>query len=93
MAEITLKLRRDPASGRRELIIHYESEDDALPYEHEQDHRQAVEALMGRSIDDLIDELGGVDGVEIGRVRKPEADQAAAGEAAPTARDRIKQGQ
>ncbi|MEZ4466648.1 MAG: hypothetical protein R3F60_22650 [bacterium] len=47
MAEVTLKLRHDPRTGERVLVIHYESEDDALPHEHERDHRALVESLLG----------------------------------------------
>ncbi|MFN3198305.1 MAG: hypothetical protein ACE366_07775 [Bradymonadia bacterium] len=91
MAEITLTLKRDPQTGRRELIVHYESEDDALPHEHERDHRDAVEALLGRSLDALIEELGGVDGVELERIRKPTAEESAQAEAtAAQARERLK---
>lgn len=52
MAEITLKLRRDPATGKREIVIHLESEADALPHEHERDHRALVEKLLGRPLTD-----------------------------------------
>ncbi|MCA9719190.1 MAG: hypothetical protein KC468_31265 [Myxococcales bacterium] len=40
-------------TGERELIIGYESEGDALPFEHEREHRELVEALLGRPLDDL----------------------------------------
>jgi hypothetical protein len=50
MAEVTLRLRHNPATGERELVIHYESEDDALPHEHERAHREIVEKILGRAI-------------------------------------------
>ena len=53
MAEITIKLRHNPKTGERELIIGYESEADALPFEHERDHREMIEALIGRPLADL----------------------------------------
>ncbi len=53
MAEITIKLRHNPKTGERELIIGYESEGDALPFEHEREHREIVEALLGRPLGDL----------------------------------------
>ncbi len=53
MAEITIKLRHNPKTGERELIIGYESEGDALPFEHEREHREIVEALLGRPLADL----------------------------------------
>lgn len=55
MAEITLRLRHDPKSGRRELVIHYESDDDALAHEHEQDHRALVEDLLGVPVGAIAD--------------------------------------
>ncbi len=57
MAEVTLSLRHDAKTGRRQLVIHFESEEDALPHEHEQDHRAFVEALLGVPVDDLADEI------------------------------------
>jgi hypothetical protein len=53
MAEITIKLRHNPKTGERELIIGYESEGDALPFEHEREHRALVEALLGRPLGEL----------------------------------------
>jgi hypothetical protein len=52
MAEITIKFRHNPKSGKREMIINYESEHDALPHEHERDHKAAVEALLGQKLGD-----------------------------------------
>jgi hypothetical protein len=48
MAEITIRLRRDPQSGKHDIIIDMESDQDALPHEHEQMHRAAVEKLIGK---------------------------------------------
>jgi hypothetical protein len=50
MAEITIRFRRHPGTGRRELVIHLESDDDLLPHEHERDHRAIVEALIGQKL-------------------------------------------
>lgn len=47
MAEVTLRLRRDPLTGARELVIDYESAPDDLGFEHEQAHREHVEAALG----------------------------------------------
>lgn len=62
MADITIRFRHNPKSGQRELIVHYESEDDAMPHEHERDHRAWVETLIGRTLDDdediIIERLG-----------------------------------
>lgn len=55
MAEITLRLRHDPRTGLRELVIHYESEDDVLGHEHELDHRALVEDLLGVPLGAIAD--------------------------------------
>lgn len=46
MAELTLRLVVDPATGKKNVEIHYESESDALPAEHEDEHRRIVAALL-----------------------------------------------
>jgi hypothetical protein len=50
MAEVTIRFRYNRATGRRELIVGYESDDDLLPHEHERDHRALVEALIGQPV-------------------------------------------
>ncbi len=57
MAEVTIRLRHNPRTGEREVVIHYESDSDALPHEHERDHRALAEQLLGQPLDEL---LGGV---------------------------------
>jgi hypothetical protein len=52
MPEVTLRLRHHPITGERELIINYESDEDALGHEHERDHRRIVEAILGRPLAD-----------------------------------------
>ena len=49
MAELTIRLRRDPETGKHDIIIDLESDADALPHEHEQMHREAVEKLIGKN--------------------------------------------
>ncbi len=46
MAEMTIRLRCDPATGKKDIIIDLKSDDDALPLEHEQQHRALVEKLI-----------------------------------------------
>ncbi len=46
MAEITIRLRCDPATGKKDIIISMRSDEDALPHEHEQRHRALVEKLI-----------------------------------------------
>jgi hypothetical protein len=64
MAEVTIKFRYNPATGKRELIIGYESDSDTLPHEHEQDHRALAEKLLGQK---LGDDVGNI---VVERVRK-----------------------
>jgi hypothetical protein len=46
MADLILRLRIDPATGKRELVIDYTSEADALPIEHEDAHRQLADKVV-----------------------------------------------
>jgi hypothetical protein len=46
MAEMTIRLRCDPATGKKDIIIALRSDVDALPLEHEQQHRALVEKLI-----------------------------------------------
>jgi len=45
MAEIIISLRR-VASGRHEVRVDYRSDDDAMPHEHEVQHRRLVAELV-----------------------------------------------
>ena len=76
MADVILRLRVDPATGKRELVIDYTSDADALPIEHEDAHRQ----LANQVVD------GGLRSgkVEVARAAEP-AGEASAPEAAATA--------
>jgi len=46
MADLTLRLRVDPSTGRREIVIDYISDSDALPMEHEEHHRSLAEKVV-----------------------------------------------
>lgn len=74
MAEVTIRLRHNARTGERELVIHYESESDALPHEHERDHRAWAEALLGRPLGEIVG--GSIDRVIVERA--PVAGQAEA---------------
>lgn len=50
MAQMIIMLRRDPATGKQNVIVKLDSDPDALPVEHEQMHRAKVEQLLGKSI-------------------------------------------
>jgi hypothetical protein len=50
MAEMTIRLIPDPASGKQNIIITLRSDEDALPHEHEQQHKALVEKLINRGL-------------------------------------------
>ena len=50
MAEMTIRLRIDPQTGKKDIVISLHSDDDSLPHEHEQRHRALVEKLMGSGV-------------------------------------------
>jgi hypothetical protein len=50
MAEIRIRLIFNRKSGKKDIFIDYESEDDALPIEHERAHREIVGKLLGQGI-------------------------------------------
>lgn len=56
MADLILRLRVDPVSGRREVVVDYTSDSDALPLEHEEEHRR----LAGKVVEGGL-ESGKVD--------------------------------
>src|SRR5260370_24406937 len=50
MAEMTIRLRCDPETGKKDILISLRSDADALPHEHEQHHRALVEKLLEKGI-------------------------------------------
>jgi hypothetical protein len=46
MAEMTITLRCDPATGKKNIVVTLHSGEDALPQEHEQLHRRLVDQLI-----------------------------------------------
>ena len=46
MASLTIKLQIDPATKKKNVIIKYDSDSDALPLEHEEEHKRLVDALI-----------------------------------------------
>ncbi|NMO17223.1 hypothetical protein HPC49_13095 [Pyxidicoccus fallax] len=59
MASLILQLQVDPATGRKDILIKYESDADALPMEHEEEHRRLVDKLIAG---------GALKASEVGRV-------------------------
>lgn len=46
MPRLTIRLRIDPTTGKKDVVVDLESDADALPHEHEQMHRALVEKLI-----------------------------------------------
>jgi len=46
MGQVTLRMRTDPVTGKRVIAIEYESDSSALPFEHEEEHRQLVDKVL-----------------------------------------------
>lgn len=46
MATLTLRLEVDPATRKKTVWVKYDSDSDALPMEHEEQHKKLVEALL-----------------------------------------------
>jgi FtsH ternary system domain X3-analog len=50
MAEMTIQLRCDPETGKRDIIVQLGSDADSTPQEHEQLHRELVDRLVNGGI-------------------------------------------
>jgi hypothetical protein len=48
MAEMTIRFIPDPVTGKKNIIITLRSDEDALPHEHEQQHKALVEKLINQ---------------------------------------------
>ena len=46
MAEMTIRLIRDPDTCKKNIIISLRGDEDALPHEHEQSHRSLVDNVL-----------------------------------------------
>ncbi len=46
MAQITIRLRINPETGKKDIHIGLRSDEDALPHEHEQKHKAIVDKLI-----------------------------------------------
>ena len=50
MAEMTIRLIPDPATGKKNIVVSLRSDADALPQEHEQMHRALVDKLVNGGV-------------------------------------------
>lgn len=46
MPEMTIRLRINPETKKKDIIIEMRSDEDAMPHEHEQQHRALVDKLI-----------------------------------------------
>lgn len=46
MAEMTIQLKIDPVSGKKDIIVSLRGDEDSLPHEHEQQHKALVDQLI-----------------------------------------------
>ena len=49
MAEMIIMLRRDKSTGKQNIIVKLDSDPDALPMEHEDDHKALVQKVVGKA--------------------------------------------
>jgi hypothetical protein len=76
MAEVTIRFRNNAKTGKRELVITYESESDALQHEHERDHRKLVESVLGVPVTEEMGDIVVERIVKKGEAREEAADEA-----------------
>ena len=74
MPSLTIRLEIDPVTKKKNVVIDYTSDADALPMEHEEEHRRLVDKLI---------EGGALKASELGTisVRREQSNEAQAGEA------------
>jgi FtsH ternary system domain X3-analog len=46
MPEVTIRLRINPETGKKDIIVSMRSDEDALPHEHEQQHKALADKLV-----------------------------------------------
>ena len=87
MAEMTIRLRTNPETGKKDIIISLRSDEDALPHEHEQQHRALVDKVLNKGL---------VQASELGKItveREEEEKEPAVGVGAPPQGERRAQAQ
>jgi len=50
MAEINIRLVFNLETGKKDIFVDFESDPDALPFEHEEAHRDIVRQLIGQNV-------------------------------------------
>ncbi len=85
MATLILRLEIDPTTRKRNIFVKLDSDSDALPMEHEEQHKRIVEALLAN---------GGLKAEDIGHITIEREGQGAVvqekkAEAPPAAREPV----
>ena len=81
MAEMTIRLRINAQTGKKDIVVSLRSDEDAMPHEHEQQHKQLVEKLIEGGVISaaeagvLIVEREEADIVSDGPIKTPEKEQ------------------
>lgn len=83
MSSLTIRLRIDPATGKKDILIDYHSDSDALPMEHEEEHRLLVEKLINGG----VLQAGEVGKIVVERVHEPQ-EQMPSAEPTPSQEER-----
>jgi hypothetical protein len=50
LGQITIKLRANRETGKKDIVIEYESEEDMTGWEHEKRHKRILEDLVGQGV-------------------------------------------
>jgi hypothetical protein len=86
MAELTIRLRVDPATGKKNVVIQLDSDADALPLEHEEEHRGLVDKLIAGGLlkqselgKIVVERLPEGAGTEVSPEQQPQAEPIATG--------------
>ncbi|MBK6518301.1 MAG: hypothetical protein IPG04_30285 [Polyangiaceae bacterium] len=74
MAEVVIRLIVNKTTGKKDVVISYTSDSDALPVEHEEEHRRVVDRLLAG---------GALKAAELGEIVVTRAGGEARGEEAP----------
>ncbi|MFK7768143.1 MAG: hypothetical protein AB8B55_13045 [Mariniblastus sp.] len=46
MPDMTIQLRINPTTGKKDIVVSLSGEEDSLPHEHERQHKQLVDKLI-----------------------------------------------
>jgi len=50
VGEIQIRFRMNMETGKKDILIEYDGDEDAMRHEHEREHRRIVETLVGKGV-------------------------------------------